>query len=414
MRWNKSMAALAALAALHGGLAAAPAPAAAQMAEGVAAIVNDEVISTYDVRQRATLLLASSGIQPTSETLQRARLQALRDLVDERLQLQEAAEYEINVSDDQINATLGDIARQNNTTGPQLVQQLASAGINPSTLRQQVRADIAWRRLIGGRYGTRVRVSPLEITETQARIAQSAARAQYLMSEIFLPADSEAEFAEVQAGADRLLQEMQRGAPFPLVARQFSGAPSAAAGGDLGWVTAGELRPDVQTIVDRLAPGQVSTPIRTQEGVYIVALRDRREGRDAATLTRVGLRQVSVPVAARQGLERAGRRINSCESLGETLQGLTGVEVTDLGIATESDLSDSVRGQIANVQEGRAASVVEAGDRAALIVVCSREVVTEGVPSREEIENRLYEQELAMLSQRYLRDLRREATIITR
>lgn len=408
-----------ALAAMSAGLAltaalAGGAPAAAQMAEGVAAIVNDQVISTYDVRQRATLLIASAGMQPSAETMQRARAQALRDLVDERLQLQEAAHYEINVSDEQINNSIAGIARQNNTTAEELTRQLVAAGINPATLRQQIRADIAWRRLIGGRYGTRVRVSPLEVAETQARIAQSAARAQYLVSEIFLPAETEQEFAENAAGAERLLQEMQRGAPFPLVARQFSAAPSAAAGGDLGWISAGELRPELQAIVDRLQPGQVSAPVRTPEGVYLVALRERRAGGEVVTSNRVILRQVSAPAASRQALERAGRRITNCETLGDQLTGVTGAEITDLGETSDTDLSDSVRAQIADVPVGRASSVAVAGDRAALMVVCARQSSTEGVPSREEVENRLYEQELAMLSQRYLRDLRREATIITR
>ncbi len=390
------------------------APAGAQMAEGVAAIVNDKVISTYDVRQRATLLLASSQIQPTAETQQRAAQQALRDLVDEELQLQEAAHYEINISDDQISNTLNQIAQQNNTNATDLQRQLAAAGINPNTLRNQIRADIAWRRLISGRYGTRVRISPLEVTETQARIAASATRAQYQISEIFLAAEGEREIAEAEGNAQRLLQEMQRGAPFPLVARQFSAAPSAAAGGDLGWITAGELRPELQAIVDRLAPGQVSMPVRTPEGVYIVALRERREGRQVETQTRVILRQISAPSASRAQLERARARIENCERLDTAVGSVPGQEITDLGVSNESDLSDTVRQQIAGVNRGQASPITVAGDRVSMLVVCDRATSSEGVPSREEIENRLYEQELAMLSQRYLRDLRREATIITR
>jgi len=85
MNWKHVTAA----AALAAALAGAASPAAAQYAEGAAAIVNDHVISTFDVRQRATLLLVSAGIQSTPEMLQRAQAQALRDLIDERLQLQE-------------------------------------------------------------------------------------------------------------------------------------------------------------------------------------------------------------------------------------------------------------------------------------------------------------------------------------
>lgn len=447
MKWKQAWAAVAVIAVLSNGLAlaqpappagsrpaqsqpaqsrpeqsrptrsAANAPAAAaqpQMMEGVAAIVNDQVISTYDVRQRASLLIASSGIQRSSEALNRAAGQALRDLVDERIQMQEAAHYEITVSDDQINATLADIARQNNTTAADLTRQLGAAGINIQTLRDQVRADIAWRRLIGGRYGTRVRISPAEVSETQARIAQSATRAQYLVSEIFIAAEGERELSEAQAGAERLLQEMQRGAPFPAVARQFSSAPSAAAGGDLGWITTGELRPEVQAMVDRLQPGQVSMPIRTQEGVYLVALRDRRQGQEASATVRLGLRQVSAPSASRGALDRARSRINSCQNLPDAIASVQGAEVADLGATTESDLSDTVRSQINGLSAGQASPVTVAGDRASIIVVCSRDTSLQGVPSREEVENRLYEQELAMLSQRYLRNLRREATIITR
>ncbi|MET0181665.1 MAG: peptidylprolyl isomerase [Caulobacterales bacterium] len=408
MTWKQAWAAVALAATLVG------APAQAQMVEGVAAIVNDQVISTYDVRQRANLLLASSGIQRSAEALNRAGAQALRDLIDERLQLQEAQHYEIAVSDDQINATIADIARQNSTTAPELTRQLGGAGINIQTLREQVRADIAWRRLINGRYSTRVRISPTEVSETQARIAQSAAHAQYLVSEIFIPAEGETELTEAQNGAQRLLQEMQRGAPFPLVARQFSAAPSAAAGGDLGWVTSGELQPEIQTVVDRLQPGQVSTPVRTQNGIYLIALRDRRQGQEASSTVRLGLRQISAPASSRGALERARGRITTCQSLGDAIQNVQGADIADLGVTNESDLSEQVRGQVNGLSAGQTSAVQVAGERASMIVVCTRDVSVAGVPGRDEIENRLFEQELAMLSQRYLRNLRREATIITR
>jgi peptidyl-prolyl cis-trans isomerase SurA len=394
--------------------AALAAPAMAQLAEGVAAVVNDRVISTYDVRQRAHLLLASSGIQPNQESFERARVQAVRDLVDERLQMQEAEHYEINVGDDQVEAALGDIARNNNTSKDELLRQLSSTGINPMTLRQQIRADMAWRRLINGRYGSRVRISQLEVAATLQRIVDGASREQFLISEIFLPADGEPEFGEAQNAAERLLQEMQRGAPFPLVARQFSAAPSAAAGGDLGWVAAGELRPEVQVVVAQLQAGQVSTPVRTPEGVYIVALRERREGRAATTVVRLNLRQVSAPGNQRAAMQRARARISTCDDLSNALSGVQGVDITDLGQTSESDLSDAVRAQIAGLGPGQTSAVTAAGDTASMLVVCARDETTEGVPSRSEIEDRLFEAELAMLSQRYLRDLRREATIITR
>jgi peptidyl-prolyl cis-trans isomerase SurA len=360
------------------------------------------------------LLLVSAGIDRTPEMQQRARAQALRDLVDERLQLEEARRFEITVAPDVVDRRLADIARQNQTTVEGLASSLGAAGVSINTLRSQIEADIAWQRLIGGMYGSRVRVSEVEIRETQARIAANATRPQYQLSEIFLPAETEQEFAEMQQGAMRLLEQMQRGAPFPLVARQFSQAPSAAAGGDIGWIAAPELAPELQPVAEQLQRGQVSLPIRTPTGVYIIAMRDRRAGAAQGATTTVSLRQITAPAARQSALERLQRRINGCNDLDDDASSVQGATVADLGQAQESDLSPAIRERINGVATGRASPVVASGDQVSTIVVCARETGGGGVPDREQIEDRLREQELAMLSERYLRNLRREATIITR
>jgi len=110
------------------------APAQAQLAEGVAAIVNDHVISTFDVRQRATLLLVSAGMQRTPEILRRASSQALNDLINERLQMEESAKFHIDITGDQIDRRLNDIATQNHLTVDQMFSRLAAAGASPSAM----------------------------------------------------------------------------------------------------------------------------------------------------------------------------------------------------------------------------------------------------------------------------------------
>jgi peptidyl-prolyl cis-trans isomerase SurA len=411
MKFKQACAAVALAAALAG----TAAPAAAQLAEGVAAIVNDAVISTYDVRVRANMLLVSAGIQSTPEMLERARAQAIQDLVDERLQLQESARFEVTVTPEQVDSRINDIAQSNEMTSEQFAASLARAGVPISTLRQQIEADIAWQRLMGGVYGSRLRVSEVEIRDTQERLAASATRPQYLISEIFLPANSEPEFQEMMQGGMRLIQEMQNGAPFPMVARQFSASPTAAAGGDVGWIGASELAPELQPIAERLQPGQVSLPVRTPNGVYIIALRERRAGAPEGATTLVALRQITAAAARMSQLQRTQSRISGCGALereANTIGG--GATVVDLGRAVESDLSPDVRARISGVATGSASAPVVSGDTANIFVVCAREAGGAAVPSREEIEGRLREREMTMLSDRYLRNLRREATIITR
>ncbi|MBU6407388.1 MAG: peptidylprolyl isomerase [Alphaproteobacteria bacterium] len=411
MSWKQAWIALAAVVGIGAPLALAPfTKAAAQVQEGIAAIVNEDIITTFDVRQRATLLLASSELEPNRENQQRAQVQALRDLIDETLQLQEAARFEIEVTDQQIDENIAELASQGGATQADLEGQLLAAGIRPQTLRDQVRAEIAWRRVVNGLFGSRIRISAAEVEATQARIAANAQRAQYQVSEIFLPAETPAEFSEARANGQVLLEEMQRGAPFPLVARQFSAAASAAQGGDLGWVAAGELAPAIQNVLDFLEPGQVSMPIATERGVYIIALRDRRDGVVPGMDTISALR-VTAPASSEAALNRARTRIAACAGLASAADDVPGAEIQDLGFAVENTLPSDLRAQVAGLEPGEASAVQPASGGVALVVLCSRDSSAAGVPTRDQIEDRLWEEEMTMLAQRHLRDLRREASI---
>jgi peptidyl-prolyl cis-trans isomerase SurA len=402
--------------AVQAALPAAQPSAPVSNSEGVAAIVNDQVISSYDVRQRAQLLLVSAGIQSSPEMMQRASEQALRDLEDEHLQIQETSgdPYHITIPEADIDRRVADIAHQNHVTPEEFAHRLAASGINISTLRSQIRADVAWQRLMSGLYGSRIRISETEIRDTQARIAASSTATHYLISEIFLPASTPQEFAQAQDGGMRLLEQMQQGAAFPLVARQFSGAPSAAAGGDIGWIAGSELPAEVANVVARLQPGQVSLPIRTPTGVYIVALRDKHDGAPQGSTSMVTLKELTAPTPRRAMLDRLQRRANGCNTLDHDIEGLEGVQAIDLGQTSEADLSPEIHTRVQNVATGGASSVEVAGDQASVIFVCGRDTGGAGIPSRQDIENRLFEQELSMLSERYLNNLRRQATIITR
>jgi peptidyl-prolyl cis-trans isomerase SurA len=376
-------------------------------AEGLAAIVNDDAITTLDVRQRVNLIFVSAGIEPTPDAMAQVRSQALRGLIDERLQLQEADRWKIEISDAEVDAAFANIARANGLNTDQMAAQLGGAGIGVATMKQQLRAEIAWQRYIGGRFGSRVRISSNVVNDTLSRIAANAARPQYLLSEIFLPTDGEEETRQAVQVAERLILEMRNGAPFPAVARQFSSNPSAATGGDIGWLAQGEVPGPLQSAVDTLQPGQFSAPIVTEDGVYVLALRDRRMGQSGAGA--VSLAQISAPGRSRAALEAGLRGVSGCQALAGVAARVADSQVTELGEFAPADLAPDTARRIANLTEGAPSEVFETPRGVAALVVCGRTAAA--APDRNEIENRLYDQELAMVSQREMRNLREEATI---
>ncbi len=413
-----SISASPAAAQLNTGLPALP-KAQAGVTEGIAAVVNDDVVSTVDVRNRAVFILASAGAPINAESIERARPQAMRSLVDENLQLQEAKDREVKVDDKDVNAALANIAEQNGGSVADLEKELSQAGIPISTLRAQIKADIAWRRLVNGRFGSQVRISDGQVEDTMARIAASSSKPQMLVSEIILPAETEEERAEAMAGAQQLLSQLRSTPPdqhqqmFALAARQYSASSSASTGGDLGWVSPGEIRKELESVLEQLQPGQMSDPIETENGVHIVELRERRPGLDRRRTTRFTLKQINAPAGASPALERARRRIDGCDNAQRAANSVNGAKLVDLGDVSQADLSDAMAEAVDKLSAGETTPVLVNGENAALLVVCARAAEGEGLPTREEVENRLFDQELAMLSQRYLRNLRRESAIIT-
>jgi peptidyl-prolyl cis-trans isomerase SurA len=410
---------------------ATPAPAEAQgprpLSESVAAIVNDEIISTYDLGQRMRLLIATSGVQPTQETLPQFQREALISLVDERLQFQELRRVEkeqkidIVASDEEVNEEVAGMAQQNNMRADQFLAALRAQGIGSDTLYQQLRAQMSWQRWIRGRYGSRLRIGDDQVTATLQRLQAAASKPQYQVSEVFIDANRVGGMQTAVQGATQLIAQMQQGAPFPAVARQFSASATAAAGGDAGWISPGEMPAEVDAVLEQLRPGQLSQPIPVRDGVYIIYLRDKRSG-GAATLVNLKQAAVSLPQGASAGDEAAARvkleavraAATGCGDI-ETVAGRTqGVIAGDLGEAEIADLSPAFRSAAETLQVGQISEPIRTNAGLHILAVCGKRGAGDAQLNREQIENRLYGQQLSMIARRYMRDLRNSATIETR
>jgi peptidyl-prolyl cis-trans isomerase SurA len=257
-------------------VAAPVAPPPARSTEGIAAVVNDDIISISDLTARLQLALVSSGLPNTAETRQRLTPQVLRSLVDERLQLQEATRANVSVTDKEIDEAFGRVAEQNNLKRDQLEKMLAGQGVPRNTLESQIRSTIAWGKLVQRRLRPTIEIGQEEIDQVIQRIQANAGKPEYLAAEIFLAVDTPEREDDVRRLADRLFEQIGQGASFPAVARQFSQSAGAVNGGDLGWVQQGQLPEELDSALRQLRPGQATRPIRSTTGYHIVMLRDER------------------------------------------------------------------------------------------------------------------------------------------
>ncbi|EAP89319.1 peptidyl-prolyl cis-trans isomerase family protein [Oceanicaulis sp. HTCC2633] len=393
-------------------MSAAP-TASAQQVEGIAAVVNDQPITTLDVRDRMRLIISSAGVQPTEEMLARIQDQSIRGLVDETLQLQQAAEFDLEVEEAEVDDAIADIATRSGATVQEVEDDLAASGIDINTLRQQVKAEIAWQILVSGRYRSRIRISDQQIETALDRYIQSASQPQYRLGEIFVEITPQGGEERAVGIIQTIYDQLRQGAPFQAVAQQFSDAASASAGGDTGYLPLSGINAQVAEAVTQMEPGQISNPIRVPGGFQIVALIDRRDGQVIEQLT---LSQITIPSSRvtdenRAALGRAAARINSCEGLDEAMSDVEGAFVTNLGDVGANALVPTIRDALGGLEPVAATPVLDTAAGAQVFVLCDKALTGPGVPSADQIENQLINQQLSLLSRRWLRDLRRDATI---
>ena len=390
--------------------------AASPSAHSIAAVVNDDIITTYDLRQRIVFMLATTGTEQTEDNLRRVQAQALRNLIDEHLQMQEADRFELSISDQEVNQSVARLIGRNGLDPQEVVQRLAAAGISIETMRDQVRSDTAWQKIVNGLFGQRIRISDSVIDETLSRITANASKPSYRVAEIYIEATPDIGGQDgAMEGAKAMIAQLAQGAPFPLLAQQFSSAPSAASGGQIGWVKEGELRPEIDAVLPQLDVNEVSNPIPVPGGVYVVALLETKVS-TSDTLYR--LRQVTAEAddfeTAKARIAAIAPDLGDCSTLAEDVKAFEDVTSADMGELKASELNPQLTDVLANTEVGGLSDPIERPGGATAIMVCNRTSTGSEIPTRDEIENRLMDNQLAQASRKHLRDLRSKATISVR
>jgi peptidyl-prolyl cis-trans isomerase SurA len=385
------------------------------------AIVNGDVITGSDIDHRMALVVASQQIQLPPDAIEQFRAQILRNLIDESLQIQAAAQQELVIEDRDVNATFARVAQNVRQTPEAFAAYLRSIGSSERSLKRQIKGEMAWERLQRRQIEPFVTVGDDEVQAVIARMNARRGTAEYRVAEIFLSSTPETA-AEVQANADRMVQQIRAGASFPAYARQFSEASTAALGGDLGWVRTEQLPDELGALVAQMPVGSISAPIPVPGGLSIVAVADSRQilvadPRDAV----LSLMQLSIALPAGTTPAQAEARGRQLGERSQSMGGCGAAAATAQAVGAELVSNDQVRVRelpaqlqqlLLGLSVGQVTPAFGSAERISVLVLCGRddpEVATE--PNYERVYTQLNEQRVTRRAQRYLRDLRRDAVI---
>ena len=391
----------------------------------IVAVVNGDVISNTDVDNRARLFALSTGLPITQDVLDRLRQQITRQLVDERLRMQEVQRRKIVIPDKAIAEAIHDIETRNGMPAGGLRQKLASDGVSQRTLIDQIRTELGWTQVLREELGDGATITDAEVAEQQRLLAQQVGKPEFRVGEIFIPVEDPANQADAQRFAETVIGELRAGAPFPVVAAQFSQNQTALQGGELGWVQQNQLDPEVARLVTEMPLGAVSNPVKVPGGFSIVTLQAKREiGRDVGTA--LTLRQVFLPFTSplnpqaptdqqKQTLDKArgiSASVHSCQQMEQVAKDNNSPRPADPGeVRLEAVNPPAFRQELASLPFDRASQPLVSNDGIAVIIVCSREQKNMAQESAQEVKAQLLNERVELLSRQLLANLRRHAVI---
>lgn len=257
------------------------APVLAERSYGIAVTVNDDPISERDISDRTKLVIVSTGMRDTKDNRNKVRPQALESLIEEQIKVQQAELNDLEVTSEETLKGFDALAAQNNMTADQFSTLLKRQGVPKQTLMKQLKADISWRKFVKTVLRPQINITENDINARMQRMKTNIGKKEYQLMEIYLPVSGEQNDKKVKEMAAQLVREMKvKKAPFEAVAAQFSQSATAGQGGMMGWMTVDSLAPKLGDAVSKLQKGGVTSPIREDNGYYILKAHDVRTASD--------------------------------------------------------------------------------------------------------------------------------------
>jgi peptidyl-prolyl cis-trans isomerase SurA len=338
----------------------------AVLVDRVVAIVNDEVITRFELNNQKRAILAQLKRQgvaaPPEADLDN---QVLERFINERVQLQHAKENGIRAEDEVVTAALQNIATQNKMSMQQFAQALKTDGLSVEQFREELKNDIILNRVRDREVDSRVAVTDGEIDAYLATAKlQGSLQSEYQLAHILVLVPEQATPEQVETRrlrAEEALKQVKSGTAFGQVAAVFSDTNDAAQGGALGWRKADRLPTIYAEAAEKLAIGGTSDVLRSANGFHIVRMLDKKTSQNEKTVVEQNkVRHVLVRVNELVGEVEAKAKI---DRLKERIA--SGAKFEDIAKLNSEDTSAPRGGELGWLSPGETVAEFEAAMKAA-------------------------------------------------
>ena len=384
------------------GLAASPAVAQGLFSPVV--VVNDSLVTRYELDQRVTFLSLLGAQENTREL-------ALNQLTVEALQVQTAIAAGFVPTEEAIEAGQAEFAARADLTREEFIAALAQGGVDPATFRDFVAAGVAWRGYVQDRFRATAENFPPVLLDRAVQTADLEAGRRVLLSEIILPASTP---EATSISRDRALRFSRLGdaEAFSEAARQFSLAASRFRGGEVDWRLVTDLPDGIAAAVAGLQPGQTSRPVDLDNSIGVFYVRDvELTPPTTPSFASVDYLVLRLPADAEADARRIAASLDRCEDIHR----FAGRYPED-ALRRQTTLLSALPGDVARVVEtldaGEASAALGRAGAPRVLMVCERTFGEDATLDLARLRLGIVNERLQLLAAAHLNELRARAVII--
>lgn len=382
--------------------------------ENIVAVVNNTIISNYDLKNAINLLKLSPSPGQTKHSL---RKDALKLLVDNTLKQQAVIKNNAEIDDETLQKKLTAIAQDNHTTLKGLEQKIASKHIGWTFFKKNVKTQIEWQSFIVERYLPQVTVTDTQINTIYNAQNQGQVLTQKHVVDIFLPFSNKKEKEKAKHLITRIQNKIKEGTPFQTLARLYSKNPNK--NGDLGWITSQDLNQQLGNALTSLKKGEVSPLITTDSGFHILKVIDVQQ--KAVPQTVYSFIQASYPFPSTinqeegkkmvQYMMRARQEITSCQRGERIKRKFRNIQFNFVRDIPQGKLPKPLLGILKHLKKNQTTPPIQAPNSFLMFTLCSKRTVKPQLVTKDMIKAKLTQNQLETFAEQYLETLQSSAYI---
>jgi len=396
-------------------LAAVPAQAASRL--NIAAVVNDDVITTSDLSERRDLVMVTSDVPMTVENQQRFTPRVLQQMIDEALQMQEAKRLSLTVTDEELEKAVSAVSLKGDMNPSGDIRKfLTDNALSVRSLEDQVRAQLLWQKVVQRKLRRNVSIAQDEVTRAQQAQAADPGKPEVRIAAVSLPTTDEAHATKL---AEEITSQLKTNPDLASLAGKYRAGQDVTFSPPI-WIVEESLRPTLQQALRDLTPGSVTPPLRSSDAIQFVQLIDRQIVKPQSDNTEIAIKQIAIDVPAKRDKAAVAKLREVGEFIRKNPGDCSSEQLPPTGLPASASfartklgkLSAQQRSVVSHLNVGQVSDPIPGRDAVHIVMLCEKiEPATGNLPDAEAVRQRLFSEKIELEAQKHLRNLRRDAFI---